>query len=404
MNNDPMSITVTPRDPIITRDGRPFGNGDRVRSLDWIYPSVFAGSLRTLLGKQLELKFGQNDIDALKALQIRGPLPCVYGKLFVPKPLDCVVKDNKEKTYTAFAARPAELKNGEGTDLPDGLLPVLLPENVGDDFKPAKTNAFWSMAKMIDWLAKPVVSEEEYDETDDKTDKDELRTLAAPQQDVRTHIAMNADMGTAKDTMLFSSTGLDMMADKKGNVISLAAEITSSSKDFTDALAKLNVLHPLGGDKRLAHWKKADSVADSVIDTKIPEPLKQHKSATKIRMVLVTHALFSGGWRPGWIDKDTLEGTIPNCNGKDAVKVKLVGAVVDRWKPISGWSYEKGKHGPKPSRRLVPAGSVYFFEILDGKTFGDVPDSCWMQSVCDDEQDRNDGFGLAICGIWDRLI
>ena len=51
-----MSVTtlqLTARDPIIARDGRPFGagQGNRMRSLSWPLPSVVAGSLRTALVK-----------------------------------------------------------------------------------------------------------------------------------------------------------------------------------------------------------------------------------------------------------------------------------------------------------------------------------------------------------------
>jgi CRISPR-associated protein Cmr3 len=44
------SILITPLDPVIARDGRPFNAGTRMKGLDWPYPSVLAGSLRTLLG------------------------------------------------------------------------------------------------------------------------------------------------------------------------------------------------------------------------------------------------------------------------------------------------------------------------------------------------------------------
>jgi len=82
------------------------------------------------------------------------------------------------------------------------------------------------------------------------------------------------------------------------------------------------------------------------------------------------------------------------------VKLNLVSACTGRWKPISGWSLEKGRRGPKPIRRLVPAGSVYFFEVLEGDASA-LAKNLWLRSVCDDEQDRRDGFGLALWGIWD---
>lgn len=35
-----ITLTITPRDPIVARDARPAGKGNRLRSLDWIHPSV----------------------------------------------------------------------------------------------------------------------------------------------------------------------------------------------------------------------------------------------------------------------------------------------------------------------------------------------------------------------------
>ena len=47
----PSYITLDPHDPVIARDSRPFGAGIRMKSLDWLYPSVLAGSIRTAIGK-----------------------------------------------------------------------------------------------------------------------------------------------------------------------------------------------------------------------------------------------------------------------------------------------------------------------------------------------------------------
>jgi CRISPR-associated protein Cmr3 len=48
---------------------------------------------------------------------------------------------------------------------------------------------------------------------------------------------------------------------------------------------------------------------------------------------------------------------------------------------------------------MVPAGSVYFFQKLEGDPA--TLATCWLQSVCDDAQEQRDGFGLALWGIWD---
>lgn len=123
-------------------------------------------------------------------------------------------------------------------------------------------------------------------------------------------------------------------------------------------------------------------------------------------MILATPAIFSNGWLPAWLKckrlddgSDVLEGTPPGAS--DDLKLRLISACVDRWKPISGWSAEAKSRGPKAIRRMVPAGSVYFFEVQPGGNSSELG-KLWLRSVCDKEEDRKDGFGLAVWGIWEE--
>jgi CRISPR-associated protein Cmr3 len=109
-------------------------------------------------------------------------------------------------------------------------------------------------------------------------------------------------------------------------------------------------------------------------------------------MVLASPAVFRHGWRPGWLGEN-LEGSPPGS----AVRLRLVGLSIPRWRAVSGWSLAEPR-GPKPVRRVVPAGGVYFFEVVGGGTAVSLADR-WLQPVSD-EQDRRDGFGLAAWGTW----
>ena len=179
-------------------------------------------------------------------------------------------------------------------------------------------------------------------------------------------------------------------------------------------LEHLDELSPLGGERRLIHWRSAAAVDPA---WQCPNSVRQWLEGgamaerSRLRMMLASPAIFAAGWQPGWLQfehsngRKVLVGDIPETD----VRVRLVSACVDRWRPISGWGYEpvrdsgsdgreKLKFGPKPVRRLVPAGGVYFFEVERG----DVAQLTerWLKSVCDDEQDRRDGFGLAVWGTW----
>jgi len=386
-------VTITPRDPLIARDGRPFGigQGNRMRSLDWLYPSVLAGSLRTLLGKRTDPTFGPETVKALKGLSVAGPLPAVDRTLFLPRPLDCVVSE-KGGNRRCLSLRPRPFGDGEGCDLPAGLQPVLLPEDSREDFKPAQIPGFWSSAKMAEWLTNPTgvgfhVPPPDGHGTDG--------FLEMPPKDVRVHVKMDADTGAGKkEDALFITTGLDFSRKKHATPVQLRARVIGDN-GFTVALDKLDDLHPLGGERRLAHWR-ADAGDSNLWDC--PDQVKRALPSNEgIRMVLATPAIFSAGWKPGWLSEG--ENALEGCPPGSAVRLQLVGAIVERWRPLSGWSLEPPV-GPKAIRRMVPAGSVYFFKMVSGD--GEGLTKTWLQSVCDEQQDRHDGFGLALWGTWNR--
>ena len=422
-----MYLSIAPHDPIIARDGRPFGIGQgiRMRSLDWPYPSVLAGSLRTMLGKMNGGFSGEAVDNLLKDLldiRIAGPLPLKNMKLYLPIPKDILAKENSNK-LEAIPLRPANLRNGEVCDFPNSrLLPAMIPERDDDkdddDFKPKKLPAFWSMKKMTEWLINPsgidFILCRDLKEKDDDRDNgcdgkkkkecwdDDPDFLESPEIDERVHTGIDAKTGAAavEAGLFFMSAGLDLSTTESGGSIHLAARIETDNT-FEEMIGKLNEIHPFGGERRLAHWSKADESVGWWCPPEIPSKLNELNSR-KIRMVLATPAIFSKGWMPGWLDSETLEGIPPKLKDDQEFKLKLISACTDRWRPISGWSAEAKSRGPKAIRRMVPAGSVYFFEAESAEAASDLAESCWLESVCDEEQDRKDGFGLAIWGVWEE--
>ena len=181
--------------------------------------------------------------------------------------------------------------------------------------------------------------------------------------------------------MLFETAGLVLQ-----NRVQLSVRVEPGSA-FEPQMEKLPLVHPLGGERRLVWIENSKDdlwACPQEFAAKLP-------GASRIRMVLATPGIFKYGWLPEWLH----EGHLPGSESK----VKLRGAIVDRWKPVSGWSLERGRTGPKPVKRLVPAGSVYFLETTDASPF--PVEDLWLQSVCDDEKDQLEGFGLALWGIWD---
>ncbi|PIV26970.1 MAG: CRISPR-associated protein Cmr3, partial [Anaerolineae bacterium CG03_land_8_20_14_0_80_58_20] len=85
--------------------------------------------------------------------------------------------------------------------------------------------------------------------------------------------------------------------------------------------------------------------------------------------------------------------------------IKIIAAALSRYQTISGWDYAKENGGaPKPTRRLVPAGSVYFLNLKGVADIEAFVNAVWLQAISDDDQSRLDGFGLALLGAWDGVM
>jgi CRISPR-associated protein Cmr3 len=146
----------------------------------------------------------------------------------------------------------------------------------------------------------------------------------------------------------------------------------------------------LGGEGRFVRFEAIDKLP------LLGQP--QTRAAIKrVRFVLVTPAIFpQGGWRPCWMSemKDAngdvaLKGTVPGTQ----VQVRLRAAAIGRAQSYSGWQRDGGGGGPGRPWRVVPSGSVYWFDIEGGSA-----DALWLHSLCQDNWLR-DGWGYGVLGL-----
>ncbi len=408
-------IAVDPHDPLIARDGRPFGLGanNRMRCADWLYPSVLAGSVRTVLGKATARDgeaFSKENVTLLKEVAIAGPLPFVNRTIYLPAPADCVWF--KEEGMLAGYRSGLLMRGGgggetepgfepgEGCDIPhQGLVPVVAPQREdAERSKPASVAPrYWSVDRMAAWLA------------EDGAAKTPLKISAQPakwegylqdfEREQRTHVRIDPATGRAQDGDLYSTCALVLRQRNSMEEIGLAARVEAPmGSPYFDVGKNIRGWHSVGGERRLAWFDVDESLHDAwmLSREKSDELSKAVASARGLRMVMATHAIFRRGWLPGWLNPENLTGEPPFGHG---LVLRLRAAAVGRWIPISGWNLERGQTGPKPVRRMVPAGSVYYFEVEKGDAAAFLSD-LWLQSVCDHEQDRRDGFGLAVWGAW----
>lgn len=407
-------LQIRPLDPIVVRDGRPFGEtpGARAHSMDEITPSVVAGTIRTLLGKYLsdashnDIVFQSKTMEWITKLVVRGPLYEWGGKLYFPVPKDMEIYEVNGRLQAGIK-RPVRISHEQGflgTGKTGQYEDILWPVSIRHEGKPSPhAPAYISADWMIKWLGDSLPLNDwsqtldnwhkYYRELHSQTNVHPVDLPFMPSfvRDIRTHTAIDSSTHKAKDQALFTTEALVL---PEGMSLLTGVEWPEDNIEWRWP-EHLSAVHSFGGKRRLAHfsevkhedlWRCPDDILSRV------------DGARFIRMVLITPAYFSKGWKPGWLDNElqTTEEFHPE------VRLQLRWACVPRWQPISGWSYAIRK--AKAVRRMAPAGSVYFFEVKSGNPL-QLVEQLWLQSVSDPNRrkgalDREDGFGLAVWGIW----
>ncbi|WP_457637903.1 type III-B CRISPR module-associated Cmr3 family protein [Oceanithermus sp.] len=421
-----MILLIQPRDPLIVRDGRPFSAfpGAKVRGYSFPPPQVIAGAIRSRVG--LACGYRKEDRDKwqnlLSSIRIEGPLLLdkTDEKVLFPAPLDALLiktdagkevpcenenppqqqSKNGQAGYRLYRLKPEPVTEGAQTNLPAGLQPVFAPEGM-PKAKPAPMPPFWRPERFFSWLLG----------TDPKEGL-ELKEpgelgIAGPATETRTHVKIEAATQTAEESMLFETSSLEFIYAKEpqntqegssppGNTTRLAllhelallVRVSSSQNGCPQAAEVLSGIHPLGGERRLALWEEG---GDGLWPPKanreeIFEAIQNNKRA---RVILLTPADFNS--------EANEKPYLPLAGFFGGARIEA--ASIGRPLTVSGWDMLAGK--PKPSRRLVPAGSVYFVDLSEVQDIETWLEEHWMKVLPEQpEQSKRDGYGLAVVGVW----
>lgn len=360
--------------PLLWRDGRPFagaeGNETSARSLPLPLPSTIAGFVRTQVGRAKNSDWNHEYLKDLHGMQVCSPLLARSNQSVLPAPRDAVVYKEGE-TVRVMRLKPRELGSGEGCNLPDGLQPL----EVSQDFKPESGYELWTQTDMTQWLL------------GNSAPPDKIESLPL---DTRVHVAMDSEKGKGKEGHLYSVAyrTLETLDNQQHHPWSIRARVS------LDTLPER--IGRLGGEGRPATISVLDGLSQHWFDC--PAQIKTAFAGlgvgSLVRMVLATPALFAHGWKPGWVEKSG-SGEVHLPRGLSKVRLKLVSVAVGRREAVSGWNLRTNQ--PKAVRWMAPAGSVYFFEIVEGDPSALL--ESWLRPVSDIEQDRKDGFGLALWGV-----
>jgi CRISPR-associated protein Cmr3 len=391
---------IEPLDPLIARDGRPAAVG-RFTTTGFPYPSMIAGAVRTRMGSENgAFTLAGNALEELKEkVHVRGPLLAELSpedgtvlQWLAPAPRDAVfLQENGITARRRLAPRPLESGQAMDSLVEKGLLPIGFQGSRVHGKSPKDIPSFWSWSTFASWLSAPM------DQTGVKLAS--LGTMSLPVE-TRAHLALQADERVGIDGMLFETSGLRFLQEGKTRLAPSRFALSLRCQGATVAGRSLELheqIAPLGGERRLARWSPASSDWPEM-----PRNVKEQiVTSRRARLILLTPAMFKNGPLPAWNDQSWPLGA--------PVRAKVSGAAVPRPEVVSGWDLAadngagKPKGRPKPTRRLVASGSVYFLN-LEGGTAQDVERWCeetWLACVSDDEQDRRDGFGLAVLGTWE---
>ncbi len=414
---------IEPRDALIVRDGRPFDStpGARAATLSFPFPSTTTGGVRTQHGiaKGGDFK-DENLLKELKSLPVLGPLLVELNadgairQWFAPAPADALILQTKPyDKKTGRIERLLPLNKGDGlTDFNSQV-----SEQSQKEFHPVgtwkqglgkphdKAPRFWSWPKFEEWLRAP---DSLAQPASSSLNLNELGNSGLIVE-TRTHVRVLGETLTADEGGLFQTRGLEFSQVERDDDGEFKRDIRLALAVATkDQITMQPGLKPFGGERRLTTWQKANTSACDLFNASCPEKIAEQIIEDRAcRVVLLTPAHFTDGAIPAWL-----------CSERGGTKGELKAMAINRAQVVSGWDFDqrygpRGEGRPKPTRRLAPAGAVFFLKFESGtseKAISDWIKETWMQCVSDDAQggdpgqDRCDGFGLAVLGVWDGKL
>jgi len=367
------NLFMRPVDVLFLRGNRRFGGpGDHGDILMPPWPSVFTGAVCSrmladadLLGRAAAMGDGApaliDEIAGSLTLDLVALADDKNNDLYFPAPADVVfekISDNEARPHIVRPASPTALSGCASST------PVTAPAGIRSS-SPVKPESGWWLR--LEGLRRHLSGE--------KIAKDHLiHTRNLWKSDYRLGITLDPGSRTAEEGRIYTSEAV-AMSDGIGFVASFRHE---KGKLPTTGLVRL------GGDGR---------GAEVFPFSKTPSDLgRPQASWKKFRMILSTPCPSPDGWLPpGVVERDRGIYVLETAG----FRARLHSATVTRHEVISGW--DVARHAPKPAIRMIPAGSVYWFEVEQGDS--SVLEGVWsdglLSGITDTGYDgrRREGFG-----------
>lgn len=369
-----MLYSIEPIDSFFFRTPAPFEAGGESFASSGMFPpspSAYGGVFRSFIEKN-------GAVGTRFRISFNGL--CLNKQCYFPKPLDLYLS-NKEPDGNCFF-KTMKLKRNWLSNYPLDYIPYISEKRTEKEKNHG--NYYLSESGLLDYLQGSRGSLSGIDVNSEymKIEK-------------KIGIAIDPVNGVSKKEQIYQAVSVRPAKDKD---LRLAVEC-----DYR--VEKDSALVKLGGEGRLA---KISPLSNELF---IESPSANDKY---FKLYFATPAVFQNGWLPAWINEESRIGYFKYR--KREIEVKLVSACVGKKVLCGGFGFDKGqqRYQPKELRYAVPAGSVYYFELLHGN-FEDAVKLFHMRCISDYRESMgfnyrifnrsrycDRGFGYTLVGKWDR--
>ena len=340
-----MTIEIEALDTLIFQDGKPFdkSSDNWGNSLVMPTPSTIYGALRAtyFANHPDELSKANESDDPTKELKINYIALKHQDKLFFPIPKDCVDVNNKVEVLS--------LTENKYTNNPLKYIFTL------DSEVETIERGYLDNSNFQRYVNSKEIGSYEIEE----------RFLI---HENKIGIGLDKQRKSVKEGLLYR---VDMLRYKDLKIVIGFDGLEIENSGFMR----------LGGEGKGAFYQNIEKL-------KFPKIEKLTKNIFKL--YCSTPTIFKNGWYPEWIDsKNNYQGEF---NG---VKVQLIASSIGKYQSIGGFDIKKRR--PKEMVRVVPTGSVYYFEILDNNIdTSKIIETFHLKSIS--EEKKEEGYGVVLVG------
>lgn len=372
-----MTLLIKPLEPFFFRDARPFDKGEGwATGIFPPLPSTIYGAVRTAAisqkstiddyynGRHITIRDEMGSPGYCGTFTIKSVLLYDGYSCLLPMPLDLLQKRHHDK------------------------LGILLSNPRGDEIISDKRFTFYQAPdRDLEAPTKPWL--DGYGLASYLSGEPPARssTRNPLHEEIKTGIEKNPEKGSASEHMLYVQKMLRLEDKEYGEGGHYEFSVDTENISSLDERGILK----LGHDGRVFSYKKTtegnfDFLADELYGIKA-----KIDSEKKFKLLFTSPALLKNGWLPGGVKASNYVWET------GSVTIRIKSAVLGKPMRVGGWDMKK--RGPKPMRKAVPPGSVYYCELAKG-TVEELFDTLFDKNISDADGDlAQQGFGHTLIGV-----